>query len=72
MGKWTCKIEWEYAGIGGTDPEYDEFAQEMGSCCPKEHSEISGVTHCEQCYLYNPDGWPDKKEVHSNAECGSR
>ena len=71
MGKWTCKIESYYGAIGCTDPLYDDFAQDMESCCPMEHMEETGITDCNQCNYYNPDGWPDEKEVDSNAECSS-
>lgn len=61
MGKTTCKIQRYYGNIGGTDPHYEEFAQDMESCCPMENIEETGVTDCGQCDYFNPDGWPDHK-----------
>lgn len=67
MGKQTCKIDNYYGAIGCTDPLYDDYAQDIESFCPMEHMEETGITDCKQCKLYNPDGWPDKEEVNTDA-----
>lgn len=61
MAKITCEIQSYYGDIGCTDSQYEEMEKDMAACCPMEHMEKTGVTDCEQCDYFNPDGWPDHK-----------
>lgn len=69
MPKITCEIQSHYGDIGWDDPEYEDLAQEMEACCPIENVEETGVTDCEQCDYFNPEGWPDLKGGIEVASC---